>query len=49
VCATTPDPLEAVSLFYREFGPTSDEEVRALLAEARERQGTREQGYKGPI
>jgi len=39
VCAATPEPLEAVSLFYREFGPTSDEEVRGLLAEARKRQG----------
>jgi len=43
VCATTPEPLEAVSLFYREFGPTSDEEVRALLAEARLRSGMRDQ------
>ena len=39
ICANTPEPLEAVSLFYRDFGPTSDEEVRALLAEAR-RQGS---------
>jgi predicted phosphoribosyltransferase len=39
VCATTPEPLEAVSLFYREFAPTSDEEVRALLVEARQRSG----------
>jgi len=35
VSAAMPDPLEAVSLFYREFGPTSDEEVQSLLAEAR--------------
>ena len=37
VCVSAPEPLEAVSLFYREFGPTSDEEVRELLAEARKR------------
>lgn len=27
VCAMTPEPLDAVSLFYREFPPTSDQEV----------------------
>jgi putative phosphoribosyl transferase len=43
VCPMTPDPLDAVSLFYREFGPTSDEEVRALLAEARQRSGASDQ------
>ncbi len=49
VCASMPEPLEAVSLFYRDFGPTSDEEVRALLREARRRQPTaiREQGSEG--
>lgn len=47
VCASMPDPLEAVSLFYREFGPTSDEEVCTLLAEARKRQGLRDRGTKG--
>jgi len=31
VCALMPDPLDAVSLFYREFGPTSDEEVEQLM------------------
>jgi len=31
VCAWTPEPLEAVSQFYRQFNPTSDDEVRALL------------------
>jgi len=44
VCPMTPDPLEAVSLFYREFGPTSDEEVRALFAEAKQRSGIRDHG-----
>jgi len=40
VCAMTPEPLEAVSLFYRDFSATSDEEVRELLAEARKRPGS---------
>lgn len=31
ICAFIPDPLDAVSLFYREFGATSDEEVRELM------------------
>ncbi|MGC1423721.1 MAG: phosphoribosyltransferase [Terracidiphilus sp.] len=32
ICARMPEPLDAVSLFYREFGPTSDEEVKALIS-----------------
>src|SRR5258707_57576 len=32
VCATTPDPFTAVGLWYRDFAPVSDEEVRELLA-----------------
>ena len=35
VCAMMPEPLEAVSLFYRDFEPTSDEEVQWLLTEGR--------------
>jgi predicted phosphoribosyltransferase len=31
VCVRTPDPFVAVGLWYRDFTPTSDEEVRALL------------------
>ena len=31
VCALMPDPLDAVSLFYREFGPTDDDEVKSLM------------------
>lgn len=42
ICALTPDPLDAVSLFYRDFGPTEDEEVRSLLAEARQRSEIRD-------
>jgi putative phosphoribosyl transferase len=40
VCASIPEPLEAVSLFYEDFGPTRDEQVRALLAQARAKQRT---------
>ena len=34
VCAATPDPFQAVGLWYEDFSQTTDEEVRALLAEA---------------
>ncbi len=37
VCPMMPEPLEAVSLFYREFGATGDDEVKALLAQAGKR------------
>jgi putative phosphoribosyl transferase len=36
VCATTPQPLFGVGDWYRDFSQTSDDEVRALLAEAAE-------------
>jgi len=32
VCATTPDPFMAVGLWYADFAPVRDEEVRELLA-----------------
>lgn len=35
LCLSTPEDFQAVSQFYANFAPTSDEEVRALLAEAR--------------
>ena len=35
VCLLTPDPLVAVGVWYREFGQTTDEEVRELLKRAR--------------
>jgi len=35
VCAVTPEPFRAVGLWYRNFGQTTDEEVRALLAGSR--------------
>jgi predicted phosphoribosyltransferase len=37
VVLATPDPFDAVGLFYRDFAQTSDEEVVQLLAKARER------------
>jgi predicted phosphoribosyltransferase len=35
-CLETPEPFHAVGEFYRNFDQTTDEEVRAFLAEARE-------------
>jgi predicted phosphoribosyltransferase len=35
VCARTPEPFEAVGLWYRDFTPTSDAEVRELLRRTR--------------
>ena len=32
VCSRTPEPFQAVGLWYRDFGQTTDEEVRDLLA-----------------
>lgn len=32
ICLRSPDPFVAVGLWYRDFTPTSDNEVRALLA-----------------
>jgi putative phosphoribosyl transferase len=34
VCARTPDPFHAVGLWYEDFRPTTDEEVRDLLKHA---------------
>src|SRR5207302_11302164 len=33
VCLRTPDPFEAVGLWYEDFSQTSDEEVQELLHE----------------
>ena len=35
VCAATPEPFYAVGLWYEDFTPTSDEEVRYLLAQSK--------------
>jgi len=34
ICAITPEPFEAIGLWYLEFSQTTDEEVRDLLARA---------------
>jgi predicted phosphoribosyltransferase len=36
VCAITPEPFHAVGMWYDDFGQTTDDEVRALLAAARQ-------------
>ena len=36
VCLSTPEPFQAVGLWYEVFDQTSDDEVRALLNSARE-------------
>ena len=35
VCAVTPEPFDAVGLWYRDFSQTTDDEVRDLLARSR--------------
>jgi predicted phosphoribosyltransferase len=34
ICAATPEPFWAVGVWYRDFSPTSDDEVRELLRRA---------------
>jgi predicted phosphoribosyltransferase len=34
VCLSTPEPFDAVGLWYDEFAQTTDDEVRRLLAAA---------------
>lgn len=49
VCAVTPEPFYAVGLWYDDFSPTSDEEVRDLLrrgAEGLEREHEGREGAK---
>jgi predicted phosphoribosyltransferase len=41
VCAITPEPFDAVGLWYRDFAQTSDQEVRQLLMRAKEKQHRR--------
>src|SRR3954469_21107461 len=40
VCAETPEPFYAVGLWYDDFGQTTDDEVRRLLARAESRMAT---------
>jgi predicted phosphoribosyltransferase len=37
VCALTPEPFLAVGYWYEDFSPTTDDEVRAILAAAEQR------------
>lgn len=39
ICGVTPEGFYALGLWYEDFSPTSDEEVRSLLAEAARRPG----------
>lgn len=41
VCPLTPSPFYAVGLWYREFGPTSDAEVREILDRASAQRASR--------
>ncbi len=41
ICAAMPEPFVAVSQCYGDFEPTSDEEVRTLLLQARREWGSR--------
>lgn len=36
VCASTPEPFQAVGLWFRDFGQTTDDEVRELLAQSKQ-------------
>jgi len=40
ICAATPQPFFAVGMFYRDFAQTTDEEVRILLSQSRNPQGS---------
>jgi putative phosphoribosyl transferase len=41
VCPLQPEPFRAVGLWYEDFAPTTDEEVRDCLARHQARRGTR--------
>lgn len=44
VCAVTPEPFRAVGLWYEDFAPTTDDEVRDLLDRAARAQPAATQG-----
>ena len=51
ICAVTPHPFHAVGIWYEDFSQTTDEEVRELLAQARQRpeaSHARPVGYQSP-
>jgi putative phosphoribosyl transferase len=45
LCARTPDPFHAVGLWYDDFRPTTDDEVRDLLNRASSNSPRHEAGY----
>jgi erythromycin esterase-like protein/predicted phosphoribosyltransferase len=48
VCAATPDHFYALGQWYRDFQPTSDHEVQALLADAANRTDVRSRPLREP-
>jgi predicted phosphoribosyltransferase len=46
LCPVMPETFDAVSLFYREFNPTCDEEVRELLRQGQKTQGPGNEGHR---
>ncbi len=49
VCAETPEPFRAVGNWYEDFSQTTDEEVRRLLAKARESVRGRERLHEAEL
>jgi putative phosphoribosyl transferase len=45
ICARTPDPFQAVGLWYRDFAPTTDEEVCASLGRLNPRPKSRTRSH----
>ena len=55
LCAFTPEPFQAVGLWYEDFSPTTDAEVRDLLTRAEKRmlapsrRGADDEGQRSPL
>jgi predicted phosphoribosyltransferase len=49
VCALTPESFYAVGLWYDDFSPTTDEEVRDLLERSRDRMEREAQRRYPPV
>ena len=48
VCVMTPEPFQAVGLWYQDFSQTTDEQIRDLLAQAAEEQPAANHAKTGP-
>jgi putative phosphoribosyl transferase len=48
VCAATPQPFHAVGLWYADFSPTTDDEVRRILASMSTGTGREESAEAAP-